>query len=250
MPPLKILIIRHALSQGNRDGRMMGHLDDALTDEGIDQAIALAFSLAERRCSPSAVYSSPTRRALQTAEIVMHECGALRQIEAIDNCNTGDRPPPNTPVPPDDFLNPPPIIPCDDLKEFQNGIFQGLTWAEAQQRYPDRCQRLETSLDWMPIPGAESLEDGRMRARRFLHTLLNRHHNGDVIWVFSHEWIMQHLLAELMGGDRTWGLTIPHTSVFEFWLDRQRWFTYGQNRWNSALWKIQRFNDVAHLRAF
>lgn len=243
MSPLKLIIIRHALSEGNKEGRMMGHLDDELAEEGVAQAKALAQSFVGQQCSPSAIYSSPTQRAFQTATIMLNHYGVL------NGSTMGDRP--STNVQPtrhsDNTHTLPTIHCCEELKEFQNGIFQGLTWTDARQRYPELCHRLETSLSWVPIPGAESLQGGRMRARRFIQALLRRHANGEVIWVISHEWIMQHLIAELIGGDRTWGIAIPPTGVFEFWLDRFRWFTQGQDRWNGELWKIHRFNDTSHL---
>ncbi len=221
----------------------MGHLDDDLTDEGIAQAEALTQAFVERGCTPSTVYSSPTRRAFQTATTMLNYDGILNSF------STGDRPLANSQrTPPSDTARALPAIHgCHELKEFQNGIFQGLTWTQARQRYPELCHQLETSLRWIPIPGAESLQEGRMRARRFIQTVLRRHRNGDVIWVVSHAWIMQHLIAELLGGDRTWGIAIPHTGVFEFSLDRQQWFTHSQNQWNSELWKIHRFNDTSHL---
>ncbi len=245
MPLLKLLIIRHGFSEGNRDRRMMGHLDDALTSEGVIQVQALAHRLVAECCMPTAIYSSPLRRAAQTAELLLASVLEIRSFhEPEQSAAVGLEP---QPLPVDRAT---PLIQfCDELKEFQNGIFQGLTWAEAQQQYPQLCQQLETSMDWIAIPGAESLQDGRMRAREFVQALLTQHSGGDVVWVISHEWLMQHLIAEVMGCDRTWGLSIPNTSVFEFWLDRQRWFTHGQNQWNAELWKIRRFNDTSHLHS-
>lgn len=216
---LKILIIRHALSFGNEQRRMMGHGNDDLSPTGIAQAQKLAQQLGAEHCIPTAVYSSPLTRAMHTARLLLKH-GNVSDV-SIEACNA--------------------------LKEFHNGIFQGLTWDEAQQEYPDLCQILEASLDWVPIPEAESLQAGRDRAHRFIQHLIERHDQGGCIWVISHEWIMQHLIAELLGGDRTWGISIPPTSRFEFWLNRDRWFTAGQNRLNTELWNIRKFNDTTHL---
>ena len=50
-------------------------------------------------------------------------------------------------------------------------------------------------------------------------------------------------------GFGTFVLTIPATAVFEFWLDRDRWCERNDDdRWNSELWQIKRFNDSQHLR--
>ncbi|MEB3209720.1 MAG: histidine phosphatase family protein [Leptolyngbyaceae bacterium] len=213
---LKVLIIRHALSSGNESGRMMGQLEDELTDGGQHQARLLAQHLLQEDGCPTAIYSSPIGRAAQTAQLLAEPLGMEVQYR-------------------------------DDLKELHGGIFQGLTWVQAQQRYPQLCEQLGRSRSWLPIPHAESPEDGYQRATRFLQEVLSRHSNGDRLWVISHAGLIQHLVAAILGGDRTWGLSIPNTSMFEFWVDRERWFTLGQDRRNTELWKIRRFNDVRHL---
>lgn len=196
----------------------MGHKDDDLSEQGRWQAHQLAQSL--RSHPPTHVYSSPIARARQTTEIL------LRSL------------PESPPVP---------ITYRDDLKEFQNGVFQGLTWAEARDREPDLCCSLETSLTWLPIPGAESLVQGRDRAHHFIQFLLNQHHDQQRIWVISHSWIMQQLISVLMGSDRTWGLPVDYTGIFEFQIWRSQWHTVDINRANTELWRIIRFNDSQHL---
>ena len=59
--PLTLLLIRHAQSVGNAEGRMMGHGDDALSKQGIWQAHQLAKR--ERSHPPTHIYSSPIARA-------------------------------------------------------------------------------------------------------------------------------------------------------------------------------------------
>jgi len=217
--PLQILFIRHAQSLGNQQGVMQGRGTDGLSKQGQQQAQQLARQLAAEAWIPTQVYSSPLPRARQTTEWLL---AALP------------------------FSLPIPVTERDELQEFQNGIFDGLTWAAAAATYPDLCHTLESSLDWLPIPQAESLQEGRDRARCFIQDLLQHHRNGDRLWVVSHSWILQHLIAELMGCDRTWGIEIPYTGLFEFWLDHDRWQQTNQNRFNSSLWQIRRFNSDRH----
>jgi broad specificity phosphatase PhoE len=222
---LKLLLIRHAQSIGNQQQRMQGWAEFELSKQGEHQATTLAARLANEQWRPTHVYSSPLIRAQQTTEILLQPFLA----------STGDSAPAIA-------------LECaDDLREFQTGIFQGLTWAEAQVAYPELCRRLETSPDWIPIPGAETLQAGRDRAHRFVYQLLDRHDNRDRVWIISHHWILQQLMAVLLGSDRTWGMTIHPTALFEFWLDRDRWYCTEQDRLNSTLWHIRRFNDAQHL---
>ncbi len=212
---LKLLIIRHAQSTGNVDRRMQGQGDYPLTDLGRTQAQKLAQHL---RDAPTAIYSSPLQRTIDTAEI-------LRTA----------------------LSTPPPIELTPELAEYQNGIFQGLTWAEAQAQYPELCNQLETTLDWIPVPGAETLRQARDRVERLVNYLLLTHRNGDRLWLVSHGWIMQQLIAALLGSDRSWRIHIKNTAHFEFWIDQSRWHRPDDDRLNTDLWQIVRFNEVSHL---
>jgi 2,3-bisphosphoglycerate-dependent phosphoglycerate mutase len=165
----------------------------------------------------------------------------------------------------------PAIVLDEHLCEFDNGIFRGLTWTEAQHQYPELCQQLENSWDWIPIPEAESLEAGRSRARAFLSAAIadllqqstqqSTQHATDATgdatgdrgaWIVTHHWILQHLIAEIIGSCRTWQLEIPHTAAFEFWLigsfwqpsDDLRFISHDPRQLNHVFWKIRAFNQV------
>ena len=237
MAYLNILLMRHGQSQGNVEGRMEGWSSTGLTDLGRKQAQCLGQRLAKENRQPTHIYCSPLQRATETLAAMASELWATAEIPAPAI------PIPALPIP----AIPVPTVFHNDLRENHQGILTGLTWAEAQANYPDLCQRLETSLDWLPIPGAESWLEGHQRAQRFVEDLL-QHHNGDQIWVISHQWILQHILACLLGCERTWGIPLSHTAITELWLDRDRWFEPDLNqRLNTELWRIQRFNDQSHI---
>ncbi|MFM2430363.1 MAG: hypothetical protein RLZZ511_1576 [Cyanobacteriota bacterium] len=216
---LQILLIRHAQSTGNVERRMQGHGDYPLSDRGRWQGERLADRLRAENWMPTAIYSSPLRRAQETTAILMQAFPALSL----------------------------PIQSAPELAEYRNGILQGLTWAEARQQYPELCDRLETELDWLPVPGAETLLEARDRVDRFLQRLFATHQNGDRLWLISHSWIMQQLVSALLGSDRAWGFAVANTALFEFRIDQSRWQNQGENRLNTDLWRIVRFNDAAHL---
>ncbi|WP_347277520.1 histidine phosphatase family protein [Pseudanabaena sp. FACHB-2040] len=237
-PFLQILLIRHAESEGNPEGRMVGWQPTPLTAVGRQQAAALGQRLLDLSWQPTHIYCSPLLRSKETLRGMVAKFGwALPDAAALLSSDE------DTPLQP----LPIPLVWAEELKEYQNGVFQGLTWAEAQQNYPDLCQQLEASRDWLPIPGAETLEQGRARAVQFVEHLLNQHQNGDRIWIISHHWLLQQVLSGLLGCDRTWGFAISYTALFELWLDRQRWQADDHNLWNSELWQVKRFNDCQHL---
>lgn len=254
---LKLLFIRHGESTGNRDRRMAGHSADELTPAGHDQCQRLAHRLHQRSWPPTHVYASPLRRSLLTVSDLLPPWGwslvdattaeigdaqlkpaetsaAWRFPTIVEQHHSVEQPPPQ-------------LMLREELAEFQAGILTGLTWSEATQQYPDLCHTLVTSQDWVAIPGAETPLQGRARASSYLQHILSQHQNGDALWIISHHWIMEHLVACLMGAERTWKISIPNTALFEFWIDRDRWFQTGMSLGISDRWQIKRFSDCYHL---
>lgn len=242
---MKLLFIRHAQSTGNQERRMQGHGDYELSSHGRFQAEKLAQALLAEGWFPTHVYSSPLKRAAQTTEILINHFLTAPLPAAVSDLIDGTTLSPGDAV--DRLGRATPIQYADELKEFQNGIFQGLTWAEAQAQYPELCLALESSPDWLPIPGAESLEEARSRSRAFIDRLLATHGEDDRIWITTHSWILQHLIATLMDCPRSWRLRAQNTALFEFWIDRTRWNRQDGNQFNTDLWQVRRFNDCRHL---
>jgi broad specificity phosphatase PhoE len=214
---MKLLWLRHAESVGNQQGVQGG--DFELSEHGQWQAQQLSAYLSRGFWLPSHVYSSPRQRAVQTTQILLQ---SLR-------------------------VNP---VVCDVevLQEIHNGIFEGLTWQQSQQQHPELCQSLMSSAEWLPIPGGESLQHIRDRAQQFITQLFATHQNSDRLWIITHGGVLLHLIATLLGSERTWGMDIPPTALFEFECDLDRWNCTDQNCYNSTLWKILRFNQMPHLR--
>lgn len=243
---LKLLFIRHAQSIGNVERRMQGQGEFELTEVGKQQAEKLAKSLLTEGWVPTQVYSSPSKRTRQTTQILIDHFVTAPLPAAVSDLIGGEADP--VLELPDDRLRSIPVVYATELMEFQNGIFQGLTWAEATEKYPELCQQLEASPDWIQIPEAESLETARSRASRFIQSVLQQHRNGDHVWIVTHSWILQHLIAELLGSDRSWRLRAMNTALFEFWVDQSRWYGSDHNRFNTDLWQIRRINDYHHLQ--
>ena len=201
---------------------MEGQTSTELSLAGQRQAQQLAATLPTASALPTHFYSSPLQRALQTAS-TLHQ--ALTQA--------------NHSIP---------IQPTAALQEMHQGIFQGLTWAQASAQYPQHCDPLLTTLSWKPVPEAESLIDARTRGQQWLEFILSTHDPGDIIWAVSHAGIMQQLVSVILGCDRTWKIPIHHTALFEFWLAATDWQALSQDRYNPEFWQLKRFNDTAHLR--
>lgn len=161
-----IYLARHGESDWNAANRFQGLSDRPLTELGRRQAEALADQLAAT-ASPSAIYSSPLRRAFETAAIVGTRTG----------------------------LEPRPV---DDLREVDVGGWAGLSRSDVESRFPEAFRR------W--LDGGEGWEDGESYAdmsARVLAALTGvaESHPGDQVLVVSHGGPIRAIQAAAAGMD-------------------------------------------------
>ena len=143
-----ILLARHGETDWNREGRFQGHADPPLNATGHAQAAELAAELKDVELA--AVYSSPLRRALETAQRVAAEHG----------------------------LEP---VAVDALREVDVGSWQGLTRPEIETRYPEQFARwLDYDQGW---EDGESYEEMGRRAVAALLELAAAHAGERVLAV-------------------------------------------------------------------
>jgi probable phosphoglycerate mutase len=111
-----ILLARHGETDWNREGRFQGWADPPLNATGRAQAVDLSVQLMAEELA--AVYSSPLRRAYETAEVV----AASRGLEPVT---------------------------VDALREVDVGSWSGLSRAEIEQRFPEQYARwLDYGRGW------------------------------------------------------------------------------------------------------
>lgn len=119
-----VYLIRHALPDfpGGK-GMCIGTTDIPLSKKGVIQAEEMAKTLP----AVTAVFSSPLTRAVQTAQAIGM-----------------------------------PITILDDLREMHAGEWDGLTFEEIRQRYPELYAARAKDLT-LPLPGAEDSKEGLVR---------------------------------------------------------------------------------------
>ena len=145
-----ILLARHGETDWNREGRFQGHADPPLNRTGRAQAVDLSVALMAEDLA--VVFSSPLRRALETAEVVAASHG----------------------------LEP---VPVDSLREVDVGSWSGLTRAEVEERFPEQFARwLEYGQGW------EDGETYEEMGRRAVGALLGlaAAHDGERVLAVTH----------------------------------------------------------------
>ncbi|KQW46731.1 MULTISPECIES: histidine phosphatase family protein [unclassified Roseateles] len=120
----RLIVIRHGETAWNRATRIQGHTDIPLSALGLAQAERLAEALADEPLA--AIYSSDLSRARQTAEAVARTQGVSITFDS-------------------------------GLRERAFGRFEGLSWQEIDQGYPEDAARWRRREPDFPVGGGESL---------------------------------------------------------------------------------------------
>jgi probable phosphoglycerate mutase len=178
MEATRILAIRHGETAWNVETRIQGQLDIPLNTKGQWQASKVAQALAQQD-TIHAVYSSDLLRALETARAIAASTGAPLQT------HTG-------------------------LRERGFGLFEGKTFVEIENQWPEESRRWrQREPHWAPPKGGESLVQLRERILNTLHELAAQH-AGEQIVLVAHGGVLDQLYRVATGLDlqapRTWEL--------------------------------------------
>jgi probable phosphoglycerate mutase len=86
---MKIILVRHAQTLKNKEGKMQGHEDSDLTEEGREQVLKIVKRLSHENVS--GVYCSGLGRALKTADKISESHGLKTKIDRrLNELNWGD----------------------------------------------------------------------------------------------------------------------------------------------------------------
>jgi broad specificity phosphatase PhoE len=165
---MKLLLIRHGLSVGNREGIIQGHADYPLSDEGRAQARALGQRLQNDAWSLTALYASDLSRATETAQI-------LGQALSL------------------------PVHSDKRLREYNFGILNGLVWQDVESLHPEIWRHLHETHEWPPIPGEEGEAAFLARVAGAVAEITARHQEDAAVAVVAHGGSLGILLAHLLG---------------------------------------------------
>lgn len=143
-----LVLVRHAETDWNRDDRFQGHADPPLNDAGRAQARTLAWEL--RASELAALYTSPLRRASETASILGEHLGLAPIADA-------------------------------SLMEVDVGSWSGLTRTEVGERFPAGfASWLEYGHGW---DDGETYDELGARVVSGLLAIGGRHDGADVLAV-------------------------------------------------------------------
>lgn len=134
-----IIMVRHGQSESNVKKTFTGQLNAPLTEAGREQARRMAQYLDKYRIDK--IYVSSLERAVETAQAI-----ADRQ-----NC---------------------PVEKCDALKEINSGLWQGLTFTEIAEKYPQTYEVWRSDIGKATPEGGETCKELYARVTAFLEKVL------------------------------------------------------------------------------
>jgi probable phosphoglycerate mutase len=196
------IVVRHGETAWNAEGRIQGHLDSPLNEEGLAQALLVGDRLARERFSH--LYSSDLGRALQTVQPIADH-SRRRVVTDVR------------------------------LRERNLGVFQGLTGAECERRFPEHYARFRSRDPEHVIPGGESARQMYQRVSDAF-TALAREHEGARLVVVTHGGVLDALYRFVHGVplDQPRDFPVYNASLNRVSLTNARWF-------------IEDWGDISHL---
>jgi ribonuclease H / adenosylcobalamin/alpha-ribazole phosphatase len=202
----RVLLVRHAQTALNASGRYSGRGDVPLSERGEVQALATGVRIAALAPAAAVVMTSPLARCRATAAAIAEALGGV------------------------------PVEVDPDLVECDFGEWEGLTFAEVRERWPDRLAEWLADTAVAP-PGGESFAAVATRTRRALASVRTTYRDATVV-VVSHVSPVKLILRDaLAAGD---------AFLHRLYLDAAGLSTV--DYWPDGGIAVRSVNDTSHLR--
>lgn len=200
-----LILVRHGETVWNATGRIQGQGDSPLTERGIAQAQAVARRLQHEAFTT--LYASHLNRVIETARYIATVTGHAITID-------------------------------ERLQERAYGIFEGLTYAEAQSQHSEifATYEIQRYAPDYALPGAESLRNLAERGQAVLQELAQKH-PGERLVIVSHGAFLGALLRVFLGvpiGGKH-GFRLANGSISEVVFE-------------NGDWRVTTLGEVYHLR--
>ncbi|HDJ29191.1 MAG TPA: histidine phosphatase family protein [Proteobacteria bacterium] len=153
-PPTTVFLLRHGQTVNTLDGkfRYNGHIDVEVTDESLETMRSIARQLEAKHITH--IYSSNLRRSQAGAAVIAD------QLEL-------------------------PLTPLSAFREIKMGCWEGLTYDEVKERYPEQIKKKFTDFINYRIPGGETIPEVENRVFNQLDELLHTH-SGEQLVIVAH----------------------------------------------------------------
>jgi probable phosphoglycerate mutase len=162
---LRIILVRHGETDWNQEGRVQGSGSDReLTETGKQQAESIGLKLRQERIQ--AIYSSPLRRALDTAQVIARHHQVEVQIEP-------------------------------SLNEIYAGELEGIPIKKLGSYLSELVAREQGDESVSKLYGGERLAAVQQRAWSTIQRLADKHSDGAIV-VVSHYFVILSIICSML----------------------------------------------------
>ncbi len=209
----RICLVRHGETEWNAERRLQGQIDIGLNENGLRQAQAAGRWL--KTAGLTALYTSDLKRASVTAEMIGQSVGLA------------------------------PIL-TPELRERRYGVFEGLTYAEAQARYPESYEAFERRDPDCDFETGETLRELYARVTHKLQEIAALH-PGENVALVSHGGVLDIINRFVRGNplETPRDFLIPNAGLN--WIVATMESTAGPRV--NGVWRIQTWAETTHLQA-
>lgn len=199
---IKLFLIRHGQTDWNLLGKYQGQTDIALSGEGIRQADLLARNFPADTLD--IIYTSDLQRAFMTAERLAEKFSAPLHVDKA-------------------------------LRELNFGAWEGLTYQEIAERWPQEVKNLFGAPEKLQIPEGETFLMLQRRAMDKIHEI-RAENEGKKVAVVTHGAITKAILTALL-----------HIPLHYVWMLRQDNTAVNILRFDDEFVSVELLNGISHL---
>ena len=162
----RLLLIRHGYSSGNKERRFSGQIDLPLSEQGVEQAV-LVCDYIQKNYTVDSIYASDLERAVETVRPL---------AEALDL----------------------PIHSHRELREINEGIWQGVLMTEVQEKYPEQYAFYKANLGLHQFEGGECYATMLERLLPMIEKIV-ADNQGKTVVIGTHGAVVRGLLSVWQG---------------------------------------------------
>ncbi len=161
----RLILVRHAEAEGNKDRIFHGWTDGDLTEKGHMQAALVAERLKDEPID--VIYSSPLKRTLKTAEYIAKQKNL-------------------------------PVIATDKLKEINGGEWEGVEFKKLPVLWPEEYNTWENKPHLHRMPGGETMAEFQQRIINEVESIL-KSNPGKNICIVTHGTAIRSIICYFQG---------------------------------------------------
>ena len=187
----RIFLVRHGQTAWNVGEIFRGRADIPLDETGLKEADLAGDALKDETIH--AIYSSPLKRSVQTAE----------GIARYQNL---------------------PVQPLEAIIDISYGEWEGKENKEVKEKYPDLYNLWLTEPHKVRFPGGETLDEVRNRTMSAIEELIRKHENESIVLV-AHRVPNKVISCAVLGLDNShfWRIKQDTASTNLFIYDNNQW---------------------------